>query len=243
VTADANSGSGITSVRIEARPSGGTFGALCTDTTSPYACAWDPTALASGSYDLRAVMTQGNGTVVTSATVTVTVDNSVLRAADVQGANGGVLGKPDALDKLVLTFSGMVDPTTIRAGWNGLATTTQVDFKDQTIAGAAIAGYDRAELTGTNLGQVAFPENYVKAGKTVTFTGATMVASTATVNGSQVTVVTITLAATLTGGTNLRSSNVAGVLQWTPTSSLRTPSGASCSTVPAAESGATDKDL
>ena len=57
VTADAFAVAGVTSVRIEARTGAGTFAAICTDTSAPYSCAWSTAALASGTWDLRAVMT------------------------------------------------------------------------------------------------------------------------------------------------------------------------------------------
>jgi hypothetical protein len=69
-----------------------------------------------------------------------------------------------------------------------------------------------------------------------------MVASTATVAGTQVTVVTVTLGATTDGG-NLRTASNVGTTAWYPTAAVRTPAGLACSTTPATESGASDKDF
>jgi len=44
-------------------------------TTSPYTVQWDTTAVANGSYSLKAIATDVNGNVGTSGTVTVTVAN------------------------------------------------------------------------------------------------------------------------------------------------------------------------
>lgn len=69
--------SSVASVRLEVRPAGSTaaWSALCTDTTSPYSCAWATTTTADGDYDVRAVATDAFGNVGTSAVVRRTVDN------------------------------------------------------------------------------------------------------------------------------------------------------------------------
>ncbi len=48
---------------------------IATDTTSPYSTTWTTSALANGSYVLKAVVTDGAGNATTSSTVTVTVNN------------------------------------------------------------------------------------------------------------------------------------------------------------------------
>ena len=70
-----DTGSGVASVRYEYRPTGGSsFTPIVTSTTSPFAAAWDTSGLASGSYDLRPVITDRAGNVFTGAVVTVSVD-------------------------------------------------------------------------------------------------------------------------------------------------------------------------
>lgn len=78
VTAAAASDRGVAQVRIDFRAANGTFAELCTVQTTPYTCTWNASGLAAGSYELRAVMTEtyGGGS-ATSATVPVTVNNSV----------------------------------------------------------------------------------------------------------------------------------------------------------------------
>lgn len=80
VTAIASSDRGIRSVRVDARllPSGN-FVEVCTDEASPtYSCSWNASVLGSGSYELRAVMTETHGgATLTSSAVTVTVNNSL----------------------------------------------------------------------------------------------------------------------------------------------------------------------
>jgi hypothetical protein len=237
VTADAFSAQGITSVRPEYRAAGGAWVALCTDTTAPYSCAWDTTALPAGSYELRAVLTHGGGT-ATSAVVPVTLDNSVLRAQDVSATNVGTSGYVNAGDRLVLTYSTVVDLTSIKAGWTGASTSAALALEDTSLAGGT---GDRLRFTDANLGHVSFVQNYVKANRSVAF-AATMTATTATVAGVDVTVVTVTLGAPQATN-NLRTSAATGAMRWTPSGLARTPQGAACAVVPASESGATDRDL
>lgn len=238
VTADANFVLGVASVRIEARPTGGTFATLCTATTAPYACSW-PTGT-SGSYELRAVMTQTGGGTVTSATVTVSVDNNPLKAFDVQGFNGGVVGRVDAGDTLVLTYSALVDPNTVKSGWNGTSTAVSVDLKDTKVSGGAIAG-DRFEL-GSGLGQVATTADVISKSKSTSFTGSTMTATTVNVSGTNVTVITITLGDAANASV-LKSSTTTATLTWSPTATVRSMAGIACSTMPVSESGSADRDF
>ena len=93
---------GVVSVRIQRSGAGlNSWTDICTDTTSPYTCAFDTATAATplGLYDLRSVMTQTGGGTLTSAPVTGrTIDNSAVRAVDVQAANapGGTLGRMEA---------------------------------------------------------------------------------------------------------------------------------------------------
>ena len=82
----------------------------------------------------------------------------------------------------------------------------------------------------------------MKVNLAASFTDSTMVASTATVGGVQVTVVTITLGST-TQAANLHSTSASGAMTWTPTVLVKTAVGVACSATAAVETGATDKDL
>jgi hypothetical protein len=238
VTADAFSTQGVTSVRIEARPAGGAWTPVCTDASSPYSCPWDTATVISGSVELRAVLTQGAGPDVTSAAVAVTVDNSALRALDVSATNVGAVGYVNAGDKVVLTYGGIVDLTTIKAGWTGTSTSSAFTLEDKNVGGG---GADRIRFTEANLGQVAFIQNYVKPKASVIF-AATMTAATQNVGGVDVTVVTVTIGEPVST-TNLSTSPVPGAMKWTPSALAKTPAGVPCSTTVATESGTSDKDL
>ncbi|MFW5470464.1 Ig-like domain-containing protein [Knoellia sp. CPCC 206435] len=64
-------------VRVEYAPTGTTrWTSICTNLTSPYACSWNTTGLASGDYDLRSVLTSGNLTATSALVEAVTVDNT-----------------------------------------------------------------------------------------------------------------------------------------------------------------------
>ena len=72
-----DSGSGIASVRYEERPTGsGSFSTITTSTTSPFGGTWDTTAISTGDYDLRPVITNRAGNSFTGSVVTVHVDTT-----------------------------------------------------------------------------------------------------------------------------------------------------------------------
>lgn len=80
-----DTGSGVRSVALQYAPNAGAesaYVALCTPTASPYACAWDTTKVADGSYKLRAIATDRDGNAATSAVVSQrVVDNTAPTAA------------------------------------------------------------------------------------------------------------------------------------------------------------------
>lgn len=71
-------GTGVASVRFErAAGDSAEWTTICTDTSSPYACALDTTGLADGAHRFRVVVTDGAGNTATSAVVGPrTVDNA-----------------------------------------------------------------------------------------------------------------------------------------------------------------------
>ncbi len=238
VAANAYSTLGVTNVKIQARTGSAAFADICVDTGSPYSCSWNTTGL-TGSYDLRAIVTDTASRTVTSSTVTVTVDNSTLKAYDVQSINSGTAGRLTAGDKIVLTYTGQVNLATLLAGWNGSSTTVAARAVDGASLGLT-ANDDTFSVDGVNLGSVNLGGSFVKKNKTATIPGSTMVASTTTVNGVTATVVTITL-----GTPSGMLSTVAGntTLKWTPSTSAKTPGGTACSTTAATESGTADRDF
>lgn len=247
VTAQASSTAGVTSVRIQRATSGSsTWTDLCTSTAAPYSCAWDTKTVPNGSYDLRAILLDGRGATTTSALVSARkVDNSPLRAVDVQASNGeGTAGRLDAGDTITLTYSETVAPASIAAGWSGAALPVSLRLRDGNLVGAG----NRADVldvlrngSAVQLGSVGLRDDYVKARKTATF-NATMTASTVSVDGINRTVVTIVVG-TLASGNGLRTVAAAPTMVWTPSTAATSVGGGACSATPVTESGPADRDL
>jgi chitinase len=80
VTATASDAtSGVDTVTIQRASAGGsTWTTLCATKTSPFTCSWDTSAVADGSYDLRAIAVDKAGNSATSATVRTTVANAMV---------------------------------------------------------------------------------------------------------------------------------------------------------------------
>ena len=240
VNVNANSSNAVSSVRLQRAVAGSsTYTNICSDSTSPYACAWDTKTVTDGNVHLRAVMTQGNGAVLTSVVVTVEVNNSPLKGVDVQTVNGGTTsGKLQSGDKIIFTFSRQLDPATISAGWNGAAKTVAARIKDGLLVGGSSKA-DRFSVDSVNLGFVTLNDDFVKNSKNVA-SRSTMTLATQLVNGVNRSVITITLNA------SPASADVpaaAAAMSWSPSSLAKGLNGAACSTAVATESGSLDKDF
>ena len=94
-------------------------------------------------------MTSTLGAVTTSATVANrAIDNTLVRGIDVQTINktGGTLGRVEAGDRIVLTYSEIMKPSTLIAGWTGTgAATVYVRLTD-------VAGVESIGLTANSAG-------------------------------------------------------------------------------------------
>lgn len=247
LTVDANSTAGVTSVTTQYAPTGtSTWTTICATSQSPYTCTWDTTSLPDGLYDLRAVLVDGTGKLTISTLVTGRrIDNTPVRGADVQTANTtGIAGRLDAGDTITYTFSKQMTLGSILPGWSGAATPVTLRLRDGGLVGTGNAGDTIDVLAGSTpvaLGTVNLRGDYVKSGKTST-SNATMVATTATVNGSPVTVVTVTVGSLISGGA-LRTVTTASTMIWSPSGSATDLSGAACSTAPVSETGAADREF
>lgn len=241
VASTASSTLGVTSVAVEYRVVGATGWTSCgpADTTAPYTCQWSTGPLADGSYELRAVLTDGSGQTTTSATVGVVVRR--LRGVDVQGA-AVTNGTPSATDTISLTFSGVVALTTVKPGWTSGTTSAPLVLHHSGDGTPLITGRDYLTFTGVNLGQVAFAQNYINS-QSASFDNATMVATTVTVDGVPATRITVTLGAPTSGGQRLRTTSNTGSIQWSPSAAVTDASGTPCDTTTVTESGGNDADL
>src|SRR5205823_6915945 len=70
-----DAGSGVASVRYELRPTGGgSWTTIATGSSAPFNASWDASTTASGSYDLRPVITDNARNTFTGALITIDVD-------------------------------------------------------------------------------------------------------------------------------------------------------------------------
>ena len=191
----------------------------------------------SESYTVSANDVAANGP--TSGNYSVTVDNTAPTATDVQTTNAGATaGKPELGDEVTFTYSELIDPNSLLAGWSGSSQDVVVRISNAgagnndlvTIRSAA----NTAQLPfGTiNLGRAG----YVGTGATVDF-GATGTASTMVQSGG---VVTITLG-TASGTTNKVANKTR--MSWTPSSTATDVAGNAAGITAAPESGANDSEF
>ena len=240
---------GITSVRIQRAPAGGsTWTDICTATLSPHTCAWDTRTVSDGLYDLRAILVDGNGKTTTSAVVAGRrVDNTPLRGTDVQSTNGGgTVGKVEVNDTLSLTYSERLRPESLVSGWDGTSRTVAIRIRDGGLVGLQNID-DQLDVwtstslgTAVNLGTVNLRGDFVKGGKTAVF-NATLALQTVTVGGVEVSRAVITVGALASG--SVRTSGSTSHMVWTPSSAARDLAGNACSTSPVTETGTLDKDF
>ncbi|HEX5928130.1 MAG TPA: Ig-like domain-containing protein [Solirubrobacterales bacterium] len=252
LTANASSTAGVASVAIQGSLAGrASWIEICRAAASPYACAWNTTAVADGSYDLRAVMTTGNGTVVSSAIVAGRqVDNTPVRGLDVQTVNrvGGSLGRLEAGDSIAFTFSKQMNPASILPGWSGSGSAAvYLRLRDGNLLGTGGAGDSLQVSTDTSggnpvrLGSVNLHGDFVKNNKTSIF-AATLTAATQNLGGINTTVLTVTVGTLVSGGA-LKTSTTPAQVAWTPSAAATDLSGSPCSTAPIGEAGALDRDF
>ena len=245
LVATADSTAGVTSVRIQRAINGGsTWTDVCSDSTSPYSCSFNTATVPDGLYDFRAVLLDGSGKTTTSAVVSARrIDNTPLRAVDVQAMNGGATpGRLETDDSILFTYSEQVAPATISPGWTGSTSlAVQVRVRDANVGGLGADTLDILRTGSTvNLGSVNLKADFVKKGKTAVF-NATMTLTNTTVGGVLRSTVTVQLG-TLASGSGMRTA-AAATMVWTPSSAVTDTFGASCSDLPATESGPLDRDF
>jgi signal peptidase I len=247
LSATANSSAGISSVRIQRAVSGTTtWTDICTDTTAPYTCSWATTAVSDGLYDLRAVMLDRNGRTTTSAPVTARrVDNSPMRAVDVQTANGGsTVGRLQSGDSMTLTYSQQASLGTISSGWTGSPQSVTVRLRDGALLGLSSTDDTVTVLrngAAVNLGSVNLRQDYIRSMRSADF-AATMTASTVTVNGVAATRITLVMGSQISG-VSTNTVFTSSTMVWTPTAAATNLAGRPVSTTPVAETGVADREF
>jgi chitinase len=194
-----------------------------------------PTAgVPAGTYDLRAVLTNTDGTTATSPVVTNRiVDKTPGKGVDIQTTNGGIEGRIDAGDTVVYTFSKQMDLSSIYAGWSGSATSGTMRVR------AVLFGSDSLDVSapsGVRLGSVDLDADYTFLFDA--YSDVSITAATVTVDGVARTVVTMKV---------LSSSGLQnytpGTMVWRPASTIVDLGGNPVGTAPVTESGPSDVDF
>ncbi len=151
ISATATDATAVQSVAIQYSPAGTNgFTTICTDTSSPYSCAWNAAARPDGAYDIRAIATDTLGNQSTSAVVSAYVNNTGPTGTDVQGTNGGVNDKLDAGDTVSFSYSAAIAPASILAGWSGASTAMRVRVNNNGTTDS-MEFYDAANTTPLGL--------------------------------------------------------------------------------------------
>jgi hypothetical protein len=154
-------GSGVANVKIQRSPAGaGTWTDVCTDTSSPYGCTFDSTAVSDGLYDFRAITTDNAGNTTTSSTVAnrrvdntaptagLTDPGSYLRATVTLNATGTDGGSG------VLNVKIQRAPTGTST-WTDICTDAVTPYScSWDTTGVTDGGYDLRAVTTDNAGNV-----------------------------------------------------------------------------------------
>lgn len=191
-------------------------------------------SLAAESFAYSLTMTDVAVNSRTESGFTVSVDNTVPTASDVQTVNGGpIAGRPDIGDKVVFTYSEPPDPNSILAGWSGASTAVVLRVNQAT--NDTVNVYNSTNATLLPLGTINLARtDYTTANLTF---GATGTASTMVLSGS---VVTVTLGTQSAAGT---TAAAVGTMVWTPAAGATDWAGNATSTTTDTESGTADKDF
>jgi hypothetical protein len=246
VNADA---SAITTGSIAVTMSAGSFsaGGVSYGYRSAALNATNPQAEGAKSVAVTATDLAGNANTKGGA---VTVDNTAPKASDVQTTNAGTNGLPEQNDTIVFTFSELVEPESILAGWTGAATNVVVKVNDNGLLGLP-AGNDSFEIWNA-ANSAALPLGAVDLGRSDYAAGllggsyrfgATGTASKMSLSASTLTVVLGTYNSTIIVDAGRGTTAAAGTMVWTPVATPYDRATNLLSTTAASESGAADKDF
>jgi hypothetical protein len=159
---------------------------LATGTTSwslPFAAAAFP---AGDTYTLSARATDGTGNVSTPAATPFVIDRTGPSAASLSALNlGTTTRRIETGDKLTLTFSEAIAPSSLIAGWDGTGAQNIV-IRQANNTNDALSFYNATNTTRLPLGLVQLKRNDYVSGAVVW--GAASTRSTVTLNGTTLTI-------------------------------------------------------
>ena len=192
--------------------------------------ASNPVVAGAKSFTVTATDASGN---IGSLTGSVTMDNTVPTATNIQTANkaGGIAGRAEIGDTITYTFSESIEPVSILAGWTGTSQSVTLRLNDGGVGNDTITIFNSANTVQLPFGTVVLGRtDYTSANRT--FTGSTMVMSGSTI--------TITLG-TASGATTTAAGT--GTMAWTPSTTPTDLAGNACTATVANESGAADAEF
>lgn len=192
------------------------------------------TPKAEGTYAYTLTATDTGGHVRNASGYTVVMDNTRPAGSNVQTTNAGVAGRPELGDTITITFSDVIDPETVLAGWTGAATSVVVRVAQNT-GGDRVTIRNAANSANLPFGTVnLIGLNYVTVTRDF---GATGTPSSMVMSGSTI---TITLG-TASGAVGTESA--ANNMTWVPTTTLTDRAGNTCQTTTATEATPLDLDF
>jgi hypothetical protein len=192
--------------------------------------------LAAGSKTYSLTSTDNATNLRTQTGFTATVDNTAPTASDVQCVDGGgTVGTIEPGDVCTFTFSEIVDPESILAGWTGPSTNVVLRWTNNA-ANDTFTVWNAANTAQLAMGSLNTKGDYVSGAVTVGATGtpSTMVLDTAT---NTIAVTFGTISGTTTHDN--KKNNAA----WTPSASAFDRAGNAMSTTVANEGGVSDQDF
>jgi hypothetical protein len=191
--------------------------------------------LAAGATLYSITSTDNAANSQTQSGYSVTVDNTAPGGSGVQAANGGTtVGSPELNDTMTLTYTEIIDPQSILAGWTGAATNVVVRITNNA-AGDLVTIRNAANTVQLPLGSINLVGTaYVAATRDF---GATGTASSMVQTGATI---TLTLG-TPSGAVGTQVANTTMV--WTPAAGATDRAGNACTTVVVNETGAADREF
>jgi predicted ribosomally synthesized peptide with SipW-like signal peptide len=203
--------------------------------------------LAEGDRSYSVTASDNASNAETLSGLSVTVDNSVPAAANVQTANagGGTVGRAQPGDTLTLSFSEPMDPAAILSGWSGGSTNVVVRMTNGGLLGLGtddVQIRNAANTAALPLGRVDLNRSdYIGGllgGETVNF-GASGTSSTMVMSGNDL---TITLGSS-SGSGSVGTAGGNSTMEWAPSATPTDRAGNLTSLATASESGAADKEF
>jgi hypothetical protein len=191
--------------------------------------------LTEGARAYSVTATDGAANAVTQPGFSVTVDNTRPTGSAIATANGGsIVGRPELGDTVTFTFSEVIDPQTILAGWTGAATSVVVRIANAA-GGDTLTIRNAANSAQLTLGSVNLAgTGYVTAQRDF---GATGTPSTMVQSGSSITIAL----GTPSGATTTQAT--ATTMAWTPVIGATDRAGNTCMTTVVNEAAPADVEF